>query len=120
MGSTIEYINMCQKAVEVQELWEPQEGDWYISKTLLFCMQWSLVIDFVNDKTGIIWLPRQDQVQKILDMTDPHIITTRIDLWWKQDHIFTGFCGSMEQLWLAFVMQEKYNKTWDGRDWVVP
>lgn len=24
---------------------------------------------------------------------------------------------SMEQLWLAFVMKEKYNKTWDGNEW---
>ena len=24
---------------------------------------------------------------------------------------------SMEQLWLAFVMHEKYQKTWDGSDW---
>ena len=25
---------------------------------------------------------------------------------------------SMEQLWLAFVMAEKYQKHWNGRDWV--
>ena len=25
---------------------------------------------------------------------------------------------SMEQLWLAFVMQEKYKKTWDGEKWI--
>ncbi len=24
---------------------------------------------------------------------------------------------SMEQLWLAFVMKEKYSKTWDGEKW---
>lgn len=24
---------------------------------------------------------------------------------------------SMEQLWLAFVIKEKYNKTWDGEQW---
>ncbi len=26
---------------------------------------------------------------------------------------------SMEQLWLAFVMKEKYNKTWNGTDWKI-
>ena len=26
--------------------------------------------------------------------------------------------ASMEQLWLAFVMKEKYNKTWNGESWV--
>ncbi len=25
---------------------------------------------------------------------------------------------SMEQLWLAFVMKEKYNKVWDGEEWI--
>jgi len=25
---------------------------------------------------------------------------------------------SMEQLWLAFVMKEKYNKVWDKKEWV--
>ena len=25
--------------------------------------------------------------------------------------------ASMEQLWLAFVMKEKFNKTWDGEKW---
>jgi len=25
---------------------------------------------------------------------------------------------SMEQLWLAFVMKEKYGKVWDRKDWI--
>lgn len=25
---------------------------------------------------------------------------------------------SMEQLWLAFVMKEKYNKLWNGKEWI--
>ena len=25
---------------------------------------------------------------------------------------------SMEQLWLAFVMKEKYNKVWNGEEWI--
>ena len=25
--------------------------------------------------------------------------------------------SSMEQLWLAFVMSEKYNKIWNGKEW---
>ena len=27
---------------------------------------------------------------------------------------------SMEQLWLAFVMKDKYDKTWDGKEWKKP
>jgi len=33
----------------------------------------------------------------------------------KQEKQFT----SMEQLWLAFVMKEKYGKVWNGEDWEV-
>lgn len=29
-----------------------------------------------------------------------------------------SYFPSMEQLWLAFVMKEKYNKVWNGNDWV--
>ena len=25
---------------------------------------------------------------------------------------------SMEQLWLAFVMKDKYKKVWNGEDWI--
>ncbi len=31
---------------------------------------------------------------------------------------YTKHFTSMEQLWLAFVMKEKYNKTWVGNRWV--
>ncbi len=27
------------------------------------------------------------------------------------------YCTSMEQLWLAFVMKEKFNKVWSGKEW---
>lgn len=30
----------------------------------------------------------------------------------------TNVFGSGEQLWLAFTMQEKYSKTWNGEGWV--
>ena len=40
---------------------------------------------------------------------------------WEED---TGYIrwgdklSSMEQLWLAFVMQDKYQKVWNGTDWI--
>jgi hypothetical protein len=30
MDNLKEYISMCQKAKEIQELWEPSGGDWYV------------------------------------------------------------------------------------------
>jgi hypothetical protein len=61
-----------------------------------------------------VWLPRQDQLQEMVHFTNPHEMLDRFDM-------FRGdFEGefTMEQLWLAFVMKEKYGKTWNGEDWV--
>ena len=75
------------------------------------------------------WLLRQDQLQEMLD--DPIS-----DYWHYSNHpnykrhcglicdinnfasrIDTIYADSMEQLWLAFVMKEKYNKKWNGETW---
>ena len=84
-------------------------------------------------KTNTIWLPRQEDLQGMVDV--PYVsehrecqaITRHAQLRQlikdfntfveSQDlHTFT----SMEQLWLAFVMKTKYQKTWDSekREWV--
>ncbi len=71
------------------------------------------------DNSIVVWLPRQDQLQGMVfkDMfTDIfHCIkifaNTDKTLWYKD-------ITSMEQLWLAFVMKEKYNKVWNGKKWV--
>lgn len=74
-----------------------------------------------------IWLPRQDQLQElVIHRGHPHHLDnliTSFDNWYFYGR---GMLGqdkeedfpSMEQLWLAFVMKEKYNKTWDGERWL--
>ena len=66
------------------------------------------------------WLPRQDQLQKMVEDKDG------CEEYWYNRLIadFNIYCMkikdpifSPEQLWLAFVMKEKYNKTWNGEDW---
>ena len=65
----------------------------------------------------VIWLPRQDQLQEMV---------------WEGSNIrsmvleFADFVEasdyrreSMEQLWLAFVMKEKFNKVWVNDKWEV-
>jgi len=80
-----------------------------------------------NVPEDAIWLPRQDQLQEISNW----------NLWelnwryaaWLFDIGEDGLCDfhvnhqniqftSMEQLWLAFVMKEKYNKIWNGDEWI--
>lgn len=67
-----------------------------------------------------IWLPRQDQLQEMVreeewgcDWTD-HLLDDFEN--WRREYGIQNW--TMEQLWLAFVMKKKYNKTWSESDWV--
>ena len=115
MDVSREYIKMCEKAVKIQEQWIPQYGDRFADEHLkidehtqgwdIYCGQ---PLTFCA-----IWLPRQDQLQKMSGLT-----------WF----IFYGQCRyfykisegniSAEQAGLMVVMMEKYNKVWNGEDWV--
>jgi len=67
----------------------------------------------------VVWLPRQDQIQKMVGLP--------VSAW----GLFYGWVFEKnenarepwqdfptgEQIWLAFYMQEKYSKIWDGEKW---
>ena len=146
MDTSETYIKMCD-CEEIQGQWEPSigdyiGGDWFIDqednigKTFLGiirrlkpegkddCVDCGGDIFWAIESN--IWLPRQDQLQEMVGKYDlPNLlvefycfVSGRVPLTneivsepkWAE---FT----SMEQLWLAFVMKEKYNKTWDGEEW---
>jgi len=75
------------------------------------------VVTLINN---VIFCPRQDQLQEMLK--DKYAWSKKFphDLIWD----FSSFIqdnekiNSMEQLWLAFVMKEKFNKIWNGEDWI--
>ena len=125
MDTSKEYIKMCEKAVEVQELWIATKADCYWSKRFKevdFYMYSGGKIKDEPFQKNVIWLPRQDQLQGMVALKDVQDYTA--SAWANQFvafinaeenlDILRGF--SMEQLWLAFVMKKKFNKTWDGED----
>ena len=74
-----------------------------------------------------IWLPRQDQLQEMVDKNeDPIVLSCRFTKWVTGlTCLYSESWGerdphnwSMEQLWLAFVMFEKYGKVWSGTEWI--
>ena len=83
-----------------------------------------------------IWLPRQDQLQDIYwnerhsyieKATDAEVLDLYFDSLkecydLREEYIQEGYdydhLKTMEQLWLAFVMKENYNKIWNGEDWI--
>lgn len=137
MNKRPEYIKMCEKAEEIQVNHEPQAGDYYqagdgLTIVILpeehhikdFCSYECLYLIGIEDE---VWLPLQHQLQEMMELNIQVLLEK-----------FTLFCGdcwdtldgsewglgeeyfeySIEQLWLAFVMKEKYGKIWNGNDWV--
>lgn len=97
MDTSKKYIEMCTKAEEIQsEVTEEKiEHNFYIT----------------------VWLPRQDQLQEMVIGGDDTITLTEYFL-----NAVSLYCDrklSMEQLWLKYVMKEKYNKTWDCRNAII-
>lgn len=119
MDKSEQYIKMSDKAKEIQALrpeWngEGDDGEWWISKAEYQS----------HTPQDAIWLPRQDQMQEILKKRNTPLLMD-FTIWVYEENKEGGIYDkenqftSMEQLWLAFVMKEKYKKTWDGENWQV-
>ena len=124
MDTSKERILMCEKATEIQKS-NFNDDDFYVDTDIFLGNKLFEVVEYEYD--DVIWLPRQDQLQEMLierkgyskhdalenlltDFENWHYDFKMCDMLW----VFT----SMEQLWLAFVMKEKYNKIWNGKNWI--
>jgi len=111
MGTPMGFsINWQSEAILIDE-----KGDWYYST-----------------KDDVVQLERQDQLQEmVIGGCDPYPDPSHslLEDFWKEIHIDSEDISewntdyiqftSMEQLWLAFLLAEKYGKCWDGDDWIV-
>ena len=136
MDKTNEYILQCEKAEEVQKLRYGKREKF--DHVAVFHKEWKEVDEFtkkaeyelysveryITDEriadSYDVWLPRQDQLQKMLD-DDVDKLCKRIFDWIEFTYPVMGGMDfepkSMEQLWLAFVMFEKFGKVWSNNDW---
>jgi len=147
MDISPKYIKMCKKAEEIQKLWRPKLGDfvWGIpdsdgEPTVSVCLsvtysayeRFGLVDVAVADlwdeykeidfewwnKEKLVWLPRQDQLQK---MCEPPLDILLMEFWeWLTKYDVGVKYDSLEQLWLAYVMVKRYGKVWDDskEEWI--
>lgn len=163
------FIQMSEKAVEIQKLWKPKHGDLiqqrhktlngrvsnnldpllvvedihkdavlaYLphsiyEKTKMEMVCWNVNNKWFNDSNGWwwwVWLPRQDQLQDIvmnhwfenapIDEKQPSNFEKSIQKFHNEVNNYWEYfkLKSWEQLWLAFVMKECWNKFWNGKDW---
>jgi len=135
MDTSKEYIKMCNKAVEIQPLFKCL-GDivsWDNGRVFLVvkCYPDSVngirIKEWENDEeidlasNATVFLPRQDQLQEIIEKDLHEKIYELLSMFngFVDEYCRTPECNftSWEQLWLAFVMKEKYNKTWNGEEW---
>lgn len=134
MDLSKEFVLMCQKAVEIQKDWKPQPYDFFwdtfgesIEKG------WEFIVGKPDDysepfekEKSYIFLPRQDQLQEILGKTIQFVNDQYFG--WMANWVVSNdlyleewYPQSTEQILLAALMKEKFNKTWDAdkKEWLV-
>lgn len=124
MDTSKEYIKMCQQAGEIQDGYEGEGkmGDFvfnHAGRGSIVIREWTDCQTHQNT-----WLPRQDQLQKMLGQWFEVERFRLFFNWFNKKYsrmlLSNGrinHCISGEQLWLAFVMKEKHGKTWNGKVW---
>jgi hypothetical protein len=124
MDTSETYVKMAD-CPEIQDMWKPIEGDLARSQRSGVYVLFDSVIKagelLGRFKHDHIWLPRQDQLQEMRTwdrrMSQREIIETfYVFISFERKEYYDQF-NSMEQLWLAFVMKEKFSKTWMGTKW---
>ena len=70
----------------------------------------------------IIWLPTQSQLQEMVRTVYLYELIDCFTNWYDNEVAVRGLAqfdnASMEQLWLAFVMFELFQKKWSKGEWV--
>jgi hypothetical protein len=149
MDATNRYAMMCQQAEEIQNLWIPKQCDFIINhedleEGLSFCKPAESMVQVVDMyyeaqdgekfrqeqeglKNNALWLPRQDQLQKIIEPDNARVYSIMSKVMEMQYHDYSKnamvtapeLFYSMEQLWLAYIMKEKFHKVWNEEEWAM-
>jgi len=127
MDKSSDYIRMCESAKVVQKQWKPELGDFFVSMSLGITSLCQPITSDLEKKLSYlktikaVWLPRQDQLQEMVienyaTFWDLAIAFSNV-LMGENTSYFEKF-DSMEKLWFAFIMLEKYKKKWKEEEWV--
>lgn len=139
MDMSKEYIKMCEWAVEIQKVAPREEDDggygsffWNIENKKIMLHHFdndeghNMIGDYGDGIYKKTWLPRQDQLQEMVEIRDGSIsplhslfiaFVMAFRDFFHNDRDCEDEYKSFEQLWLAFVMHEKYGKIWNDKTW---
>lgn len=130
MDTSKQYVEMCEKATEIQSVHDITDYE----HDIVYCRACEGVCHedsgyyFCCGETDGLWLPQQDDLQEMWAIHEygnerannwTTFVLDQFSYW-----VLSGNAGlstldiSMEQLWLAFVMKELHNKAWNGTDWI--
>ncbi len=128
MDKSKEYMKMTWQLDH--EFWELFKSDNLTPQSCMNCHKFVTDIRLACcEEMKRISSPRQDQLQEMTESTFEYVHpdTNRPSVWsvltvfWKwslEEYSHDSEITSMEQLWFAFVMKEKFNKTWNGSEWI--
>jgi hypothetical protein len=124
MDKSNEYIKMCREAREIQSGQLHTSGDFVYShlKKKIVVLYYSLhhgnpPKHYIEPETST-WLPRQDQLQKMLSKEWNAGNVLEFGLYPLHGADYLHDSKTFEDAWLRQVMREKYNKVWNGKTWV--
>jgi hypothetical protein len=126
MDKSSPYIKMCESAKMIQKQWNPEFGDFFVSMSLDIASPCQPITSDLEKKVSYlktikaVWLPRQDQLQEVVieNYATPWDLAIAFSNVLMGDNAsYFDKYDSMEKLWLAFIMFEKYKMKWKEGEW---
>ena len=122
MDTRPEYIKQCGKAEEIQALMPNSKMADHFEEGCVYHnpVGGTFYLEYPNFPEGCVWLPFQDQLQKMVIGNKGLQTVCYMMYQWaisSEGCKYTMQGGSMEQLWLGFVMWILYAKVWTGEEW---
>ena len=140
MDKSSRYIEMCKGAREIQACWNHKTGDVFatINGEVLFWVPGKFGAPEIKKGFGVTrndnvvtldpytWLPRYSQLIEATQANSKRSfrdVTFHFYTWLdspygkKEKHRPKEIFTSNEQIWLAYIMERRYNKTWSGSLW---
>jgi hypothetical protein len=127
MDTSSDYIKMCERAEEIINNWLYEFGDFYVSMAAGITSETQTIVSDLElqrsymNQIKAVWLPRQDQLQAfILDQyaTPWDLLIEFVNALMSDKASYFDKFPSMEQIWIAYIMDKKFHKKWNGKDWL--
>lgn len=130
------FIKQCEKAKEIQKVWKPKIGDWYVDLDRdIECVSLMGEEIIKHHSKYHKWLPTQEQLWERIweiektctfahsfdvsqhDQNTINLVVRSISN--DSDYINEYFGDAIQGCLLRYIYETEYNKIWNGEDWEV-